>query len=145
MFNIPTVQDFKNQFFRDFPYGGVNGDLTTVQDQDITRAIEDASVNFSQDLFANQTTFNNGYLLLTAHFLTMNLRASSQGMNGKLPWLQSGKGVGSVSESFAIPQRILDNPEYAMLAQTNYGAQFLFLVLPQLTGQVFAVYGRTNP
>lgn len=145
MFNTPTVQDFKNQFFRDFPYGGTNGDLTTVQDQDITRAIENAGINFSEALFANQSTFSNGYLLLTAHFLVLNLRASSQGMNGKFPWLQSGKGVGSVNESFAIPQRILDNPEYAMLASTNYGAQFLFLVLPQLTGQIFATYGRTNP
>lgn len=145
MFTIPAVSDFKIQFYRDFPYGGTNGDLTTVQDQDITRAIENASINFNQDLFSDQVSFNNGFLLLTAHFLVMNLRASSQGMNGKFPWLQQSKGVGSVSESFAIPQRILDNPEFAMLAETNYGAQFLMLTIAQLSGQVFVVRGATLP
>lgn len=145
MFNVPTIQDFKTLFFRDFPYGGTSGDLSTVQDQDILIAINDAAINFNQCFFSNQNDFNTGYLLLTAHFLVTNLRNSSQGINGQYPWLQSSKGAGSVSESFSIPQRILDNPEFSMLTKTNYGAKFLFLILPQLSGQIMTVAARTNP
>lgn len=145
MFTIPMVSDFKAMFFRDFPYGGTNGDLTTVQDQDITQAINDAGINFNQCLFGDQGSFNTGYLLLTAHFMVLNLRNSSQGINGQYPWLQASKSVGSVSESFSIPERLMENPELAMLSKTTYGAKFLFLVLPQLTGQIFTVFGRTNP
>jgi hypothetical protein len=143
-YTIPAVSDFKAMFFRDFPYGGTNGDLTTVQDQDIVQGINDAGINFNPNLFADQSSFNTGYLLLSAHFMVLNLRNSSQGINGQYPWMQSSKSVGSVSESFQIPQRILDNPEYAMLSKTTYGSKFLFLVLPQLTGQMFSVCGRTN-
>lgn len=144
MFTIPTIADFKNMFFRDFPYGGNDVDLSTVQDQDIAQAINDAGINFNEALFSDQSSFNTGYLLLTAHFMVMNLRASSQGISGQYSWLQSSKGVGSVSEAFAIPDRILENPELAMLSKTQYGAKFLFLILPQLTGQIFTVFGRTN-
>ena len=82
---------------------------------------------------------------MAAHYLVTNLRASSQGINGQYAWLEQSKGAGAVNQSFAIPQRILDNPLFAMLTKTNYGASFLQLVLPQLTGQMFNAYGMTKP
>lgn len=142
MFVIPSVSDFKNYFVRDFPYGT---EATTVMDIDITNAMQDAGVNFSMDLWANQQSYTVAYLLLSAHFLVMNLRASSQGISGQYSWMQTGKGVGSVNESVQIPERIMNNPEYAMLTKTFYGAKYLFLILPQLSGQVFTVRGRTKP
>lgn len=138
----PGIADFKSYFFRDFPYGTT---LSTVTDADITNAMQLAAVNFNQGLFADQQTYQVAFLLLSAHFLVMNLRASSQGIAGQYEWLQNSKSAGSVSEGLSIPQRILDNPEFAMLSKTNYGAQFLLMVLPQLTGQMFTVCGRTNP
>lgn len=138
----PTVSDFKAFFTRDFPYGS---DPSTVMDADIQRAISTAAINFNEDFFGDQASYSTGFLLLSAHFLVMNLRASSQGIAGQYGWLQSGKSVGSVSESFSIPQRILDNPEFAMLSKTNYGAQFLMLILPQLSGNIFTVCGGTRP
>lgn len=144
-FILPTIGDFKTQFFRDFPYGGTNGDFSTVQDQDVANAFNSTNVNFNPELFADQSSFTLGYLLLSAHYMVMNLRASSQGILGKYSWLQNNKSVGNVSEGLQIPDRIMANPEYAMLCQTNYGAQFLFLVLPQLTGQMFISMGVTNP
>lgn len=142
-FTNPSVAEFKEYFYRDFPYG--TDPETSVLDQDITKAFVMVNVNFSECLFADQGSYSVGYLLLAAHYLVMNLRASSQGLSGQFSFQEQSKSVGSVSQAFAIPQRILDNPDWAILCKTNYGAQFIQLILPQLTGQVFNVYGSTRP
>lgn len=142
-FSNPTVVDFKSFFIRDFPYG--TDPNVSILDGDITKAFTFTNVNMNQGLFSDQGSYNVGYLLLSAHYLVMNIRASSQGINGQFNFLQQGKGAGSVNESFAIPQRVLDNPDWAILTKTNYGAQFLQLVIPQLCGQIFNVYGSTRP
>ncbi len=142
-YDNPTVNTFKEYFFRDFPYG--SDPETSVLDQDITKAFGQTNVNINQGLFSSQTDYSIGYLLLAAHFLVIDLRMSSQGISGAYSWITTSKSVGSVSTSFQIPQRILDNPEFAMLAQTNYGAKYLQLLLPRLSGQMFSVVGSTRP
>lgn len=137
----PSVAEFKAYFNRDFPYGS---DVeTSVTDDDIVKAFQMVNVNINQCLFGYQASYTVGYLLMSAHYLVMNLRASSQGINGQFSWLEQSKSVGNVSQAFAIPQRILDNPYFSMLTKTDYGAQFLQLILPQLVGQVSIAYGRT--
>lgn len=139
----PSISDFKAFFFRDFPYGTTND---TVMDADILKAMQQADVNFAgQELACSQNEFNQLYLYLTAHYLVMDLRMGAQGMAGNYNWLEQSKSVGSVSASYAIPQRILDNPELAYYSQTNYGAKYLSLILPSLCGQMFPVMGRTWP
>lgn len=145
----PSVDDFKNYFFRDFPYGD---DINTqVTDADIAKAFVMTNASINQSLFVGmsgqdvQSSYNVGYLLLSANFLVMNLRSSSQGLNGQFNWLEQSKGAGGVSASYAIPQRILDNPLWSMYTKTNYGAQFLEMVLPQLVGQVSIGIGSTRP
>lgn len=142
-FENPSVAEFKSFFSRDFPYG--SDPTVAVLDADITKAFLFVNVNMNQALFADQGSYNVGYLLLSAHYLVMNLRASSQGINGQFNFLQQSKNVGNVAEAFGIPQRILDNPDWAILCKTNYGAQFIQLVLPQLAGQIFISYGSTRP
>lgn len=139
----PSVADFKAFFNRDFPYG--TDPETSVLDSDITKAFTFTNVNFNEALFGDQGSYNVGYLLLSAHYLVMNLRASSQGINGQFAFSENSKSVGNVSQGFAIPQRILDNPDWAILTKTNYGAQFIQLVLPQLAGQIYTVCGSTRP
>lgn len=139
----PSVADFKNQFVRDFPYG--TDQNVSVLDSDIAYAFQFVNVNMNQALFADQGSYTLGYNLLAAHYLVMNLRSSSQGINGQFNFLQNSKGVGGVSESFSIPQRILDNPDWSILAKTNYGAAFLQLIIPQLAGQMYIAYGTTLP
>lgn len=139
----PSVDDFKSFFTRDFPYG--TDPNTSILDSDITKAFTFVNVNMNQDLFGDQGSYNIGYLLLSAHYLVMNIRSSSQGINGQFSFLEQSKSVGQVSQTFAIPQRVLDNPDWAILMKTNYGAQFIQLVLPQLAGNIFAVYGTTRP
>lgn len=142
MYTDPTILDFQSYFRRDFPYGTTPD---TVEDQDITNAFADASVNINQGMFSTQANYTLGFLLLSAHNLVLNLRASSQGIAGQFSWLSSSKSVGSVSEGISIPQRVLDNPAYAMLSKTNYGAKYFAMLLPNLSGQMFTVQGRTKP
>lgn len=141
-YNDPTIADFKTKFARDFPFGSTP---ETVNDSDIANAYATTTAVLNPALFGNQQIYTLGYLLLAAHHLVTALRASSQGVAGSYSWLTASKSVGSVSESFSIPQRILDNPVLALLAKTNYGVQYLELILPKLVGQSFAVCGRTLP
>lgn len=142
-YSNPSVADFKAFFTRDFPYG--TDPNTSVLDADIAKSFQFTNINMNQGLFGDQGSYNVGYFLLSAHYLVMNLRASSQGVNGQFSFLDQSKGVGSVNTSFAIPQRILDNPYWSVLAKTNYGMEFLQLILPQLAGQIYSVVGSTRP
>jgi hypothetical protein len=139
----PSVASFKEFFTRDFPYG--SDPDTSVLDSDITKAFTMTNINLNESLFSDQGTYNVAYLLLSAHYLVTNLQASSQGINGQFNFSEQGKSVGGVSQQFAIPQRLLDNPYFSFLMKTNYGAQYLQLVMPLLTGKMFIAPGSTRP
>lgn len=140
-FQNPSVADFKAYFFRDFPY---TTDIDTgVTDQDITKAFQQTNISISPELWSDQASYTMAYLLLAAHWLVIDLRMA-QGVSGTYAWVTTNKSVGSVSVGYQVPQRIMDNPELAMLAQTNYGAKYLQLILPQLAGQIFTVFGTTR-
>lgn len=142
-YSNPTITDFKNYFNRDFPYGA---DIDTeVTDNDIAKAYGQTNFAINPGLFSNQENYTLGYLWLSAHWLVTDLRASSQGISGQYNWLEASKSVGSVSEGFTIPDRILKNPTFAMYSKTNYGSKYLQLLLPQLAGNMFIAYGRTTP
>lgn len=141
MFTNPTVTDFKNCFVRDFPYGI---DQQTVMDSDIQQAMVDCGIMINPALFSTQDQYTQCYLLLSAHYLVTNLRNSSQGLAGQYNFLQGSKGVGSVSESFSIPQSITENPLFSMYCKTNYGAKYISFILPLLAGQMFSVRGGAH-
>lgn len=143
VFLNPTIDEFKAYWSRDFPYS--NNPAEGVTDNDINKAFSQTNVNINPALFANQGQYQIGYLLLAAHYLVTDLRMASQGLNGQYNWAEQSKSVGSVSQSFAIPPKILENPYFAMLARTNYGAKYLELLMPQLAGAMFPVFGRTLP
>lgn len=135
----PSVSDFKNYFTRDFAYG-VDPD-TSILDIDIANAYQLVNVNINQGLFTVQSNYNLGYLFLAAHFLTLNIRASSQGVNGQFNWLEKSKSTDKISSTFEIPERILNNPLFSMYTKSNYGMMYLQMLLPQLTGFMFPVLG----
>lgn len=142
-FTNPQVTDFKTRFYRDFPY---NPDPNQgVTDMDINLAFGDVNTIINTDLFPDQSTYFLAYLYLTAHSMCMNIRAGSQGVGGGFAWAQTQKSVGNVSESYQIPQRVIDNPMLMMFTKTSYGARYLEIILPFLVGQMFAVCGRTKP
>lgn len=142
-YNNPLITDFKSYFTRDFPYG--TDPNTSVLDADIGKAYGQVNFAINPGLFSNQANYTLGYLWLAAHWLVTDLRASSQGISGQYSWLQTNKAVGSVSEGLQVPDRILANPLFAMYSKTNYGAKYLQLLLPGLTGQIIIAYGHTKP
>ncbi len=142
-YNNPAVIDFQNQFVRDFPYG--TDPNTQVLSSDIAYAFQMANLAINPCLWPDQGSYTMGYLLLAAHFLVLNLRASSQGLNGQWNWAQNSKAVGAVNEGFEIPERIKQNPDFMQYYKTNYGAQYMNLLWPQLAGQIFTVFERTKP
>lgn len=139
----PTIADFKTQFTRDFPYG--TDPSVSVLDTDILNAFNLVDITINQCLWPDQTSYKIAYGYLAAHFLVLNLRASSQGVNGQWDWLNASKGVGGVSQSFQIPQRVQDNPDFAQYYKTHYGAMYMNLAWSLLSGQMFSVCGRTKP
>lgn len=142
MYTVPTVQNFKDHFTRDFPFGADVDE--NVLDGDITKALNRAGLGINQGIFCSQEEYTEGYLLLSAHYLVLNLTTSSQGISGSYQWNTSSKSVGSVSISATIPDSILANPLFSMLTKTNYGAQYLELIYPKLSGQIFTIEGATK-
>ena len=142
MWTLSTIEEFKAYFVRDFPYG--TDISTTVLDADIDKAIRKADQRCNQDLFSSQDSFTDAFMLLVAHCLVVSLRTSSQGLASSFMGLENSKGVGSVSHSVAIPDRIMQNPEYAWISTTGYGEEYLMIVLPLLSGAMFTVCGGTN-
>lgn len=143
MYTDPSVLDFQEYFVRDFPYG--NDSTQNVLDGDIERALSDAKINLNPANCGSQEMYTKLFLLLAAHFLCINIRNSSQGLSSSFDWAANSKSVGSVSTGISIPQRILDNPEFAYLTVTGYGAQYLMTILPLLSGQMYSVRGGTHP
>lgn len=142
-FNNPTVAEFKAYFTRDFPYG--TDPATSVLDTDIVKAFGQTNFNINPAIFSSQDQYTIGYMFLCAHYLVFDLQMASQGISGGYSWLTQSKSVGSVSESYSIPQQILDNSYYSGLSKTNYGAKYLQLLIPQMVGNIFVVAGRTLP
>lgn len=149
-FSQPGIGGFKSRFDRDFPYEPAQMDMESdnmeyVRDTDISRAINSASFHINHGLFEDQSNFTEAFLLLSAHYLVMNLRAGAQGIRGGFAWLESSKSVGSVSTGVHIPPRIANNPRYSALCGTSYGGQYLMMIYPLLTGAVFSASGGTRP
>lgn len=116
-----------------------------IVNEDITKAFAEATMILNQGLFTSDENIQLGYLYLTAHFLVNDLRASMNGISGSGAFPLESRSVGSVSESYGIPDIYLKNPVYSFYTQTSYGLKFLNMVLPFLVGNVVAVDGATSP
>lgn len=112
--------------------------LNYTQDQDILNAYAEAKVNFNESLFKDETTALMVFLYLAAHYLTVDfnnaLGISSIG-------IATSKSVGSVSESYTIPQWLTDSPALGVYATTPYGVKYASLIRPYLIGNVMLFRG----
>ena len=142
----PTIADFKSRFDRDFAYCGTDQtDLSKIRDKDITTAFTQQVANFNEGLFPSQALFSEASLLLAAHFLCVNILASSQGLGGSFQWLTQSKDAGGMSETFSIPARMLKSPFLASISKTIYGAQYLTIIDPLMVGNIQGIRGNTTP
>ena len=142
-FANPTIDEFKSYWTRDFPY---NADPKEgVTDSDIAKAFSQTNFSINQNLFDDQGNYTTAYMLLAAHYLVIDIRMAMRGLNSTYTWATTNKSVGSVSESYAIPSQFMDSPFLMMLSQTDYGAKYLSLILPLMSGNVLLVPGATLP
>lgn len=127
--------------------GGLDDtNLDYVQDFDVRRALLAAGVNFNAALWADQPTFTYAFCLKAAHFLCVNLKASTQGLRGRGgEWLRNAFSVGDISAAYTLPDKIVKSPILGPLLETTYGNQYLQLVAPQLVGNVMAAVGWSKP
>ncbi len=113
-----------------------------VSDLDITNAYAEACITFNGDLFCDDN-MALGYLYLAAHYLVNDLNAGGQ--NSSQVGFANSRSVGNVSESYSIPQWLLDDPILSFYGQSSYGRKYLNMILPRLTGNIATVEGATTP
>ncbi len=150
----PSVSDFKAQFTREFLYGT---SLAQVQDNDIQRAINEASIPFNPGLWdgttplGSTTELNIVYLYLAAHFLTLNIQGAGglssinrgRGVKSSGGGTIQSKSVGSVSVTYVIPEDIQNSPILGQFMRTDFGQKYLTLLTPRLVGNVAIVSGQS--
>ena len=115
--------------------------LNYTQDSDILEAINEAFVNFNEGLFPDEATAKLVFLFLVAHYLTIDFGIA---LGNVQIGLTTSKSVGSVSESYSIPNWLLNNPALSSYATTPYGIKYASLIRPYLVGNFFIVRGRTT-
>ena len=115
-----------------------------IQDSDILRAFNEAKVNFNAALFGDDDTVKMVFLYLAAHYLVIDLNNAMNPLAVGFMGFTQSKSVGSVSESYAVPQWMLNNRALSAYAQTGYGRKYLSLIQPYLVGNLIFVPGRTT-
>lgn len=118
--------------------------MNYVSDADIERAFAEAQINFNPNFFSENEAAEMVFYYLAAHYLVIdkNNALTPFGL-GFVGYTQS-KSVGSVSESYGIPQYMLNNPLLSGYAQTGYGRKYLSLIQPYLVGNIIFCPGRTT-
>ena len=115
-----------------------------ITDDQISEAICEAQINFNPDLFESCALSTKAFYYLTGHYLVIDLNIMNAPFaTGFLGLLQS-KSVGSVSASYGIPAYIMNDPNFGLYGQTQFGLKYLSLVLPYLNGQIMIVQGKTT-
>ncbi len=114
-----------------------------INDDDINKAFIQAKNMINLSLFGrNEECLKMCYLMLTAHFLVIDLNMSNG--NGASSFIIASKSVGSVAASYGIPKKILDNPNLSYLANTQFGMKYLVYILPLLSGNLMILKGKTS-
>lgn len=115
-----------------------------ITDDDILRAFAEAKINFNAELFTDDKTAIMVFYYLAAHYLVIDLNNSQSPFSLGFMGFTQSKSVGSVSESYGIPQWMLNSPMLSAYAQTGYGRKYLSLIMPYLKGNIILTFGRTT-
>lgn len=135
------IGQFKEYFFRDFPY---SGSTDGVMDRDIAKAYGEAMFLFNPGLFSDAER-PAAFMVLAAHFLVLDLKAGAAGVRAEYGGILAAKSAGSVSASYSVPAWAMESPELSGLAQTQYGARYLSLAAARCRGGFAVVQGATRP
>ena len=112
-----------------------------ISDADISRAFTEAKINFNPKLFPKCDEGRMAFCYLAAHYLVIDLNNALNPFSLGGMGLTQSKSVGSVSESYAIPQWIMNDKNLGLYAQTGYGRKYLSLIIPKLHGNIIFTKG----
>lgn len=115
-----------------------------ITDEDVYKAMGQAKLNANEKFGECKGDKINIFLHLVAFYLVMDLRNASGGIYTGFVGMTQSKSVDGVSESFAIPQYLLNNPVYSIYAQNGYGMKYLSLILPYMATTVMFSPGGTT-
>lgn len=115
-----------------------------VQDQDIENAFSEATILFNPALWDGDANEELAYLYLTAHFMVTDLRRANAGLTSRPEFVASARTVGSVSETYELPDMYKNNPILNGYLKTGYGMKYLDLMLPNLVGNTVAICGTVG-
>ena len=143
----PTVAEFKTYFARDFNFAPVNDpdniDLYIV-DADVTKAINEALINFNTELYGTDDQITSAFMYLAAFHMVVNLQNSSKGIASQSKFPISSNSVGGVSVNYLIPERYSRDPYLSQFVQNGYGMKYLAITIPFLVGAMEFLEGTTT-
>jgi hypothetical protein len=142
--NLITKDDFKAHFFRDFKYGTYSENTDIITDEDLDKAFAEAKLNFNPALWSDQDELKISLLYIVAHYLVCDIQMSKEGVNSSSSFPVNSRSVGSVSESYQVPEWVSKSPYLSHFASTRYGLKYCSLVRPRLVGNVAVYAGRTT-
>tara|TARA_R110000851_G_scaffold306239_5_gene464507 strand:- start:2150 stop:2725 length:576 start_codon:yes stop_codon:yes gene_type:complete len=120
--------------------------LNYILDEDITKAIAEAKLSFNEALVNGDCdAVKHVFMYLVAHYLVQDIKASGAGLSSSGDFTVASRSVGSVSESYAIPEAYLKSATLNYYTKTSYGLKYLNLVYPNTRGNIFVVGGCTLP
>ena len=146
MWTAPQPNEFQAYFARDFNKAPANdqNNLDYVTTADITKATNQALINFNPDLYGTNDQITLVFMWLVAFYLVYDLQTSAKGLAAQSKFPISGTSVGGVSINFQIPERFSKDPILNVFTQNGYGMKYLSLALPYLVGHVGVIGGTTT-
>lgn len=118
--------------------------LNYVTDVMISEAFGEAQTNFNADLFPDCNTAARVFYYLAAHYLVIDINNSVSPLSLGFSGYTQSKSVGSVSESYGVPQWMLNDALLSGYALTGFGRKYLSLIRPYLVGNIIYTPGRVN-
>lgn len=118
-----------------------------VLDADIQRAFDEAKMTFNQGLISDGTTasITMAFLYVSAHYLVNDIRTSKASLSGDGFNPVQSRTVGSVTESYMIPDRYKRSPIIIFYSKSGYGQKYLAMILPAMVGNIQVAAGWTTP
>lgn len=104
-----------------------------ILDEDIEKAFTQALPNSNPIFGSTYAEKVNIYLHLVAFYLVFDIKNSSSGINSGFSAALSSKSVGDVSESYTVPNWMMQDPTYSIFATNGYGLKYLSLINPYLS------------
>ena len=115
--------------------------LNYTRDEDIQEAIQEAGINFNKDLFECCNKAKTAFLMLVAHYLTVDF---NNALGNNQVGIMTSKSVGSVSQGYSIPTWLSSNPALSAYTTTGYGIKYATLIQPYLCGQIILSKGKVT-